>query len=78
MNEQVIIKMDKELKKKVMKKAKQEGSTLSAVFKNVARAYVRNEFAVGLAYNPKLIRDIRKAEKEPTVRGDLRQLLRKY
>ena len=73
--------MDKKLKEQVMKKAKQEGSNLSSVFKNVARAYVRNEFSVGLAYNPKLIKAIKQSEKDVKAGrvyyGDLRELIKK-
>ena len=79
--EQVIIKMDKKLKDQVMKKARREGSNLSSVLKSVARAYVGDEFEVGIKYNPKFIRAIRQSEKEiiegKILRGDLRELAKR-
>ena len=78
MVEQVIFKIDKKLKEKAMKKAKKDGVAFSAVLKSATQAYVEDQFEIGLVYNPKLIREIRRAEKEPTVRGDLRKLLTNY
>ena len=76
--EQVIFKIDKKLKDQAMKKARHEGITYSAVLKTATQAYVENDFEVGLVYNPKIIRAIRKAEKERTIKGDLRDLMQKY
>ena len=80
--EQVIIKMEKKLKDQVMKKARREGSNLSSVLKSAARAYVGDEFEIGIKYSPKLVRDIHAAQKELNegkgLTGDLRQLLKKY
>lgn len=81
MVEQVIFKMDKSLKDRVMKKAKKQGTTLSAVFKGAAKAYVENEFDLGLTYRAKLIRDVRQSEKEiregKIYFGDLDKLVKK-
>ncbi len=81
MTEQVIFKLDKKLKDQAMKKAKQEGTTYSAVLKEATQAYVEDQFEVGLVYSPKLIRDVRQAEKEiragKILRGDLDELVKK-
>jgi hypothetical protein len=77
MTEQVIFRMDKKLKELVMKKAKQEGTTLSHVLKEAAHAYAENHFEVGLVYKPSFIRALRRVESEPTLRGDIKKLLRK-
>ena len=78
MVEQVIFKIDKGLKVRAMKKAKLEGLSFSAVLKTATQAYVDNEFDVGLNYSTKLIRDLRRARKEPTIRGNLNDLIKKY
>lgn len=78
MTEQVIFKLDKKLKNQAMKKAKREGTTYSAVLKAATQAYVEDQFDTGLVYNPKLLRDIRRAGKESTVRGNLRELVKWY
>ncbi|MDP2642046.1 MAG: hypothetical protein Q8P21_02025 [bacterium] len=78
MTEQVIFKIDKKLKEQAMKKAKREGIAFSSVLKSATQAYIEDQFEVGLVYNPKLIRRILKVGKEPTVRGDLRKLLKRY
>ncbi|MEK7194520.1 MAG: hypothetical protein AAB660_02425 [Patescibacteria group bacterium] len=81
MTEQVIFKIDGKLKAKAMKKAKKDGITFSSVLQNATKAYVRDDFEVGFVYSPKLIRDVRQAEKEikegKGLRGDLRTLLRR-
>ncbi|OHA88640.1 MAG: hypothetical protein A3C70_03520 [Candidatus Zambryskibacteria bacterium RIFCSPHIGHO2_02_FULL_43_14] len=81
MTEQVIFKIDKKLKEQAMKKAKREGLSLSVVLKSAARAYVDDEFKVGISYSPQLIRAIRQSEKEiregKIFRGDLRELIKK-
>lgn len=81
MTEQVIFKIDKKLKDKAMKKAKQAGVTFSSVLQNATQAYVENKFEVGLVYNPRLIRDVRQAEKEvrggKILRGDLDALAKR-
>ncbi len=76
--EQVIFKIDGNLKKRAMKKAKNDGITYSAVLKQATQAYVENEFEVGLVYKPSFVRRILKADKGPIIRGDLRDLLKKY
>ncbi len=81
MVEQVIFKIDKKLKEQAMKKAKREGVAFSAVLKSATQAYVEDEFEVGLVYSPKLIRDVRAAQKEiregKGLRGNLDELLKK-
>ncbi len=81
MVEQVIFKIDKKLKEQAMKKAKREGIAFSAVLKSATQAYVEDEFEVGLVYSPKLIRDVRAAQKEiregKGLRGNLDELLKK-
>ena len=76
--EQVIFKIDKELKKKAMKKAKADGTTYSAVLKQATQAYIEDEFGVGLVYKPEFVRRILRADKGPIIRGDLRKLIKKY
>jgi len=78
MTEQVIFKINKKLKEQAMKKAKREGIAFSSVLKSATQAYIENQFEIGLVYNPKLIRRILRAQKELTVRGDLRKLIKKY
>lgn len=79
--EQVIFKIDKKLKYQAMKKAKREGITYSAVLKEATQAYIEDEFEVGIIYHPKLIRDIRRSERDVKegriYRGDLRELIKK-
>ncbi len=81
MTEQVIFKLDKKLKEQAMKKAKREGTTYSAVLKEATQAYVEDQFEIGIVYSPKLIRDVRQAEKEiragQILRGDLDELVKK-
>ncbi len=77
MTEQVIFKIDKTLKSRAMKKAKHEGTTYSAVLKTATQAYLNNEFEVGFVYSSKFIRDVRKALKEPIIRGNLDELIKK-
>ncbi len=81
MTEQVIFKLDKKLKDQAMKKAKREGTTYSAVLKEATQAYIENQFEIGIVYSPKLIRDIRQAEREiragKILRGDLDDLAKK-
>ncbi|MSR87664.1 MAG: hypothetical protein EXS69_00630 [Candidatus Zambryskibacteria bacterium] len=81
MVEQVIFKIDKKLKEQAMKKAKREGIAFSAVLKSATQAYVEDEFEVGLVYSPKLIRDVRAAQKEiregKGLRGNLGELLKR-
>ena len=48
MTEQVIIKMDSKLKRGVQKRAKAEGTTLSAVLRFAAMLYVSGQIKVGL------------------------------
>ena len=67
-----------ELKDKAMKKAKSDGTTYSRVLKEATQAYVEDQFKLGLVYSQQFIRRIRKAESEPTMRGDLRKLIKKY
>ena len=76
MVEQVIFKIDKKLKDQAMKKAKRDGLSFSAVLKRATQSYVEDQFEIGLVYNPKLIRAVRRAEREPTIRGNLRKLLK--
>ncbi len=78
MTEQVIFKLDKKTKARAMKKAKEEGTTYSTVLRTATEAYLNDEFEVGFVYGPKLIRDIRRAQKEPIIRGNLRELIKKY
>ena len=79
--EQVIFKIDKKLKDRAMKKAKREGLPFSIVLKFATEAYADGDFDVGVSYSPKLIRDVRQAEKEMRegkgLRGDLNELLKK-
>ena len=81
MTEQVIFKLDKKLKDQAMKKAKREGTTYSAVLKEATQAYIEDQFEIGIVYSPKLIRDVRAAQKEiregKGLRGDLDELLLK-
>jgi hypothetical protein len=81
MTEQVIFKLDKKLKARAMKKAKAEGITYSDVLRVATEAYLADAFEVGFVYSPKLIRDVRAAEKEikegKGMRGDLRELLKR-
>jgi antitoxin component of RelBE/YafQ-DinJ toxin-antitoxin module len=81
MTEQVIFKIDKKLKDQAMKKAKRDGLPLSVVLKRATQAYVDNDFDIGVSYSPKLIRDVRQAEKEiregKGLRGNLRDLIKK-
>ncbi|MBI2673917.1 MAG: hypothetical protein HYX23_01390 [Candidatus Zambryskibacteria bacterium] len=81
MTEQVIFKIDKKLKYRAMKKAKRDGLPLSVMLKRATQAYVDDEFDIGVSYSPKLIRDVRQAEKEiregKGLRGDLDELLRR-
>jgi antitoxin component of RelBE/YafQ-DinJ toxin-antitoxin module len=81
MTEQVIFKIDKKLKEQAMKKARKEGLPFSVVLKCATQAYVDNEFDIGVSYSPKLIRDVRQAQKEigegKVFRGDLQMLLKK-
>ena len=78
MTEQVIFKIDKKLKDQAMKKAKLDGITYSHVLKEATQAYVEDQFKIGLVYSPRFVRAIRRAEKEPTLRGDLNELLKKF
>ena len=64
MIEQVIFKIDKKLKEQAMKKAKQEGLPFSMVLKRATQAYIDDEFDIEVSYSPKLIRDVRQAQKE--------------
>ena len=81
MTEQVIFKIDKKLKDQAMKKAKLEGTTYSTVLKEATQAYIKDQFEIGIVYNPKLIRDVRQAEREikagKILRGDLDELMKK-
>ncbi|MEK7135102.1 MAG: hypothetical protein AAB780_00145 [Patescibacteria group bacterium] len=81
MVEQVIFKIDKKLKDLAMKKAKREGIAFSAVLKSATQAYVEDQFEIGLVYSPKLIRDVRAAQKEiregKGLRGNLDELLKR-
>lgn len=81
MTEQVIFKIDKKLKDMAMRKAKRDGLPLSTMLKRATQAYVDDEFDIEVSYSPKLIRDIRQAEKEvregKVLRGDIRELLKK-
>lgn len=76
--EQVIFKIDKKLKAKAMRKAKADGTTYSAVLKQATQAYIEDEFEVGLVYKPSFVRRILKADKEPSIEGDLDELIKKY
>lgn len=76
--EQVIFKIDKRIKEKAMRKAKSEGLAFSDVLKSATRAYIDNEFEVGLVYKPSFVRRILNADKGPIIRGDLRELIKKY
>ena len=76
--EQVIFKIDKELKKKAMKKAKADGTTYSAVLKQATQAYIEDEFEIGLVYKPSFVRRVLKADKERSVSGNLDELIKKY
>lgn len=82
MTEQVIFKIDKKLKDKAMKRAKNEGMPFSTVLKRVTQAYADNEFDVSVSYSPRLIRDVRQAQKEikqgKVFRGDLDELLKRF
>ncbi len=78
MTETVIFKIDKKLKTKAMRKAKEEGVPLSVVLKEATEAYVADQFEVGIVYNPKFIEVVHRASKEPTVRGDLKKLIKKF
>ena len=81
MTEQVIFKIDKKLKDRAMKKARKDGLPLSTVLKRATQAYIDNEFDIGVSYSPKLIRDVRHAEKEikagKILRGDLDELMKR-
>jgi len=81
MIEQVIFKIDKKLKDKAMKKAKRDGLALSVVLKRATQAYVDDDFDIGVSYSPKLIRDVRAAQKEiregKGLRGSLDELLKR-
>lgn len=77
MTEQVIFKIDKKLKDQAMKKAKREGIAFSAVLKSATQAYVEDQFEIGLVYNPAFVRMIRKAEREPNLRGNLDELIKR-
>ncbi len=76
--EQVIFKIDKDLKKKAMRKAKIDGTTYSAVLKQATQAYIENQFEIGLVYKPSFVRMIRKADSGPVIRGNLDELIKKF
>ena len=76
--EQVIFKIDKKLKEQAMKKARREGIPYSAVLKTATQAYIKDQFEVGLVYSPKFIQDLQRVDREPTIRGDLRKLIKSY
>ena len=76
--EQVIFKIDKKVKERAMKKAKADGTTYSAVLKQATQAYIENQFEEGLVYKPSFVRRILKADRGPIIRGDLKELIKKY
>src|SRR3989344_2655809 len=81
MTEQVIFKIDKKLKEQAMRKARKDGLPLSTVLKRATQAYIDDEFDIGVSYSPKLIRDVRQAQREvregKVFKGDLDELLKK-
>ena len=66
MTSQVIVNIDKKLKDLAMKRAKNHGTTLSAVVKSSVAAYALGEIDFGLkeTFNVKTLRQIEKAEKD--------------
>lgn len=54
MTTQVIFKIDKNLKNRAMKKARQEGMAFASVLKLATQAYVRGSLNVQLVEGPKL------------------------
>jgi antitoxin component of RelBE/YafQ-DinJ toxin-antitoxin module len=66
MTSQVIVNIDAKLKNRAMKRAKNDGTTLSAVVKSSVAAYALGEIDFGLkeTLNAKTLRQIEKAEKD--------------
>lgn len=64
-----------------MRKAKREGLPFSVVLKFATEAYADGDFDFGVSYSPKLIRDVRAAQKEiregKIYYGDLDELVKK-
>lgn len=81
MIEQVIFNIEKKIKIQAMRKAKQEGTTYSTILRTATEAYLNNDFEMGFVYSPKLIRDVKQAQKEISLgkglRGDLRELVKR-
>lgn len=60
MNTQIIFKVDKKLKDSAMRKAESEGVTISDVLKLSMKAFVDDEFKIGLIYEEKLKKNLEK------------------
>jgi len=57
MTSQVVFKVDQKLKTQAMKKAEQEGITLSTVLKLATQAFVDGDLAVGLSGKPERLNE---------------------
>ena len=78
--EQVVFKIDKKLKERAMRKAKQEGITYSDVLRVATEAFIDDQFSVGFVYSPKIIKDVldskRDIMKGGIYKGNLRKLVK--
>lgn len=68
MNTQVVFKIDKNLKKKAMAKAKHEGIAFASILKLAAKAFVDGDLTLGLIgsekFNAKTAREVKSALKD--------------
>lgn len=70
MNTQIMFKVDKKLKDSAMRKAEAEGVTISDMLKFSMKAFVDDEFKIGLIYGEKLKKNIE--EKLEDIDNDLK------